>query len=144
MRRCRRTPVRIDERLVRFARAHLRSPAQRAVYTALAGAPTVPTTGTVIAERFHLEAHQVDVVLRQFEAAGIVEAAGRSPDGERLYRWQADMAYLYADNDDPVAAFVDPVCGMPVPIDSPHHDDGQWFCSLRCQTAWRVAARSAG
>lgn len=130
------------ERLARFARAHLRSPAQRAVYATLAGAPTRATTARAIAERFPVDARQVDVVLRQFEAAGIAEPAGRTADGQRRFRWRRTMAYLHTEDDPP--ALLDPVCGMPLPPDTAYQEGGHRFCSLRCHMAWRVAARSAG
>ncbi|HEV2071192.1 MAG TPA: hypothetical protein VGR26_15490 [Acidimicrobiales bacterium] len=130
-----------NERLARFARAHLRTPAQRAVYAALAGAPDAVTSARDIGEQFGVDAYAVDVALRQFQAAGIAEPGGRSPGGERLFRWAGSgMAYLRT-GEPPATHSIDPVCGMPVPDDTLYEESGHHFCSRRCQTTWRVLAR---
>jgi YHS domain-containing protein len=127
-----------------FARAHLRNPAERTAYLALAGTPDEVWSASAIARRSRADIHDVDVALRRFAAAGIAEATGASATGERLYRWHTTMAYLHAGDRGDSGA-VDPVCGMPVPADGPYTEttDGEdlRFCSLRCQMAWRAASR---
>lgn len=136
----------VDHRVAQFtqfARAHLRNRAARAAYLALAGTPDDAWSAETIARRSNVDPHPVDIALRQFAAAGIVEVAGRSPAGDRLYRWHPTMAYLHQA--DASGAGADPVCGMPVPATTPYTEttDGelQRFCSLRCQTTWRAASR---
>jgi hypothetical protein len=128
----------------KFARAHLRTPAQRAAYLALAGTPDEAWSAPAIAAQSNVDAHEVDITLRQFTAAGITEDAGHSSGGDQLYRWHPTMAYLH-QHDQPSLDAVDPVCGMPVPastqLTETTGDQVQRFCSIRCQAAWRTAAR---
>lgn len=142
-------PVVPSAQLRRFAATHLRSRPARAVYAIVAGGPDRPWSAAEVARHSALDVHEVDRVLRRFAAAGIVEAAAGGR-GWR-YRWAPGMAYLFDDSSPGVGpdAVVDPVCGMPVPVDSPHRRDGTdgvpvLFCSLVCLVRYDATTGRGG
>lgn len=116
----------------RFRAVHLHGPVERAVFAALTLAPSEYWTPPEIAEHLGADEHVVGAVLRQFAAAGIVDAdAGR-------YRARPRSAYLPERLTS--AAAIDPVCGMRVGADTPFVlTDGATtirFCSQRCLLVW--------
>jgi YHS domain-containing protein len=125
------------DRLRQFVHAHVRSRVQRAVYATLGGSPEVPLSAHEIAALAHADAYEVDVALRQYAMAGIVEVI-TSDLGPVTYRWRDEMRYLFEGVPTPGSEeFLDPVCGMPVDTDTGYLLDdspGQpiRFCSLRC------------
>ena len=124
-----------------LANAHLRNPAERAVFMVVAGAAHHWWTSVTAARAAHVGELDADRVLRRFAAAGIVDrSVGRT--GSR-YRYGAEMAYL--DDDDADRDLRDPVCGMSVPIGTIHTvvDDGLTvrFCSLPCLARWQRRQR---
>lgn len=128
-----------------FAAVHLRSDAERAVYSVVAGGLERVWSSAEVARHAALELHEADQVLRRFAAAGILES---SEDGRiRRFRWAPAMAYLFDAAPmvtDPDVA-LDPVCGMPVPVDSPHRrerpDGFVLFCSPVCVARYDAAQR---
>lgn len=118
----------------RFARRHLVTPEQRAVYLALVGQEAGCWSAGELAERTRLDPDETERVLEAFEAAGVVQTIS-APDGHR-FRWRSDLGYLFGDEgEDP--DLIDPVCGMPVLAESPFlADDPQHgrrrFCSAPC------------
>jgi len=121
----------------RFARRHLDTREERAVYLTLAGREAGSWSVRELAERNHLDPDDTERVLEAFEAAGVVEAID-APEGRR-YRWRSDMNYLFGENDPPGP--VDPVCGMPVLANSPYVADDTYrrprrFCSSLCRAAF--------
>lgn len=134
----------LPESLSRFARAHLRTPAQHAVYRTLATDPDACWSAAEIAAHTGLDQHDIDQTLRSFTAAGIVREV-TSPAGGRCYRWRTQLRYLL-DGTTPTDEFLDPVCGMPVDADTPHTGRDSTgalvrFCSLYCRAAYRTRSR---
>lgn len=128
--------------LAQFRRAHLPTDSERAVFGVLAGSLDRVWTVAAVARYARVSDHEADQALRRFGAAGILERVDE-PGHPRRYRWRREMAYLHEGTEP--AGRRDPVCGMPVPADSPHvaEDDGQEvaFCSLPCLVHWRVERR---
>lgn len=126
----------------RFRGAHLPTPAERAVFLVLSGSRDRVWTAAGVARDARVSDHEADQALRRFTAAGIIDRLDE-PGHPRRYRLRPEMAYLHDGGDPP--GRVDPVCGMPVPEDSPHvaEDDGEEiaFCSLPCLVRWRAAHR---
>lgn len=124
----------------RFARRHLRTREERAVYLTLVSQQAESWSAAEIAELKQLDARDIQRILRAYEVSGIVEAAG--PAKDRRYRWRSDMNYLFGGvNDSP--EWADPVCGMPVTDDSPYRADDLFrrprrFCSSLCLAAFRA------
>lgn len=134
------------EPLGRFARAHLRTPAQQAVYQTVASDPEATWSAAEIAAHTRLAHHDIGQVLRSFAAAGILRETA-SPGRDRRYRWRPELRYLL-DGSAPRAEFIDPVCGMPVDPDTPHTGrDASGalvrFCSPYCGAAYRGRRRRA-
>lgn len=123
----------------RFARVHLSTRTDRAVYLALVVEPGEWRSAPKIARATSLGREEVERVLANFEAAGLAERQ-QGPVGPR-YRWRSDMGYLFGDGVD--ARWVDPVCGMLVTEDTPYRavDDAgneQRFCTSLCRTSFRA------
>ena len=133
------TSDRRDTPFAQFTGAHLTSEIQQVVFRVLAGPQDRVWTATDVARDAHVSDHEADLVLRRFKAAGILERVDE-PGSPRRYRWRPQMAYLH-DGSEPPPGRHDPVCGMPVPTDSPHlaEYDGReiGFCSLSCLVLWR-------
>ena len=131
----------VSDAFLQFARAHLLTAADRAVYPVLAADRARAWTAGEVAAQAGVSHHEADQALRRFAAAGIVTHS-RSPGAPHRYQWTAAMAYLFGL--ETTVQFVDPVCGMPVPEDSPHvvHDGDRdvRFCSLPCLVRWRSGA----
>lgn len=124
----------------RFARAHLSTRAERAVYLALVGASHGSRTADELAAASVLDRDEVVRVLDRFEKSGIAERDA-GPDGPR-YLWRADMDYLF-ESRDASAGWIDPVCAMPVTLDTPHRATDnlggeQRFCSSLCLAEFRA------
>ena len=122
----------------RFARRHLDTREERAVYLSLVGQEASSWSARELAERNHGDPADTERVLEEFEAAGVVEAID-SPEGRR-YLWRSDMNYLFGEGGDN-PGWVDPVCGMPVLADSPYVADDPYhrprrFCSSLCRGAF--------
>lgn len=130
--------------LARFARAHLRTRAQRAVYQTVGSNPESWWRAAEIAAHKDLDHAEIDQALRSFAAAGILHERTH-PSGGRIYRWHDELRYLF-QRTSPPADLIDPVCGMPVDTDSPHtgHDATGvvvHFCSTWCRAAHRARLR---
>lgn len=122
----------------RFARRHLETREERAVYLTLVGQETDSWSARELAERNHLDPDETERVLEAFEAAGVVDAI-HAPEGCR-YRWRSDMNYLFGEEGES-PEWVDPVCGMPVLANSPYvaddpHRRPRRFCSSLCLAAF--------
>lgn len=118
-----------------FAAAHLPDRTARAVYVVAASGRRHWWTATDVARAAHVDAHRADLVLRRLSAAGVLER--EAADRPARYRWRPEMDYLVNGGQQPVEGELDPVCGMPVPPDSPHvlagPDGAVWrFCALPC------------
>lgn len=126
-----------------FSGAHLPTDVERAVFWVLAGSFDRVWTVAGVARDAEVSDHEADQALRRFSAAGILELVDE-PGHPRRYRWRSEMAYLH-DGSEPQGR-CDPVCGMPVPADSPHvaEADGPKvvFCSLPCLVLWRSQHRA--
>ena len=124
-----------------LAQAHLRTPAERAVFAVVASAHRWWTTASA-ARAAKVGGLDADQALRRFAAAGIVDQ--ESGTAGRRYRYRAAMGYLHADTDIDEEVR-DPVCGMPVAADTPHvaddHGRAVRFCSVSCLTRWQRAQR---
>lgn len=134
---------RVSESLARFARTHLRTPAQRAVYRTVGARPDAWWSATEIADHTGTSVLEVDQVLRGFAAAGILH--DRAGPAGRRYSWHRDLRYVF-DGTSPTGELIDPICGMPVAADSPHvghATDGAAlrFCSQGCLAAHRRRSR---
>ena len=131
-----------SDAFVRFAKVHLPTNAERAIYPVLAGAPDHDWTPGEVAAAAKVSHHEADQALRRFASAGIVDHSHLRGQGHR-YRWHPDMRYLRQDAVSSSA--VDPVCGMPVPPETPHSAlDGDTeirFCSLPCLVRWKSDRR---
>ena len=122
----------------RFARVHLSTRAERAVYLALVGDHQQVLSAAEISLSNGLLEREIERVLERFQAAGIVEGVGAS--GSRRFRWRSDMDYLFGSSGE-ASGWVDPVCGMPVWDGSPHLANDtfgrpQRFCSSLCLAAF--------
>lgn len=122
-----------DDVLARFARRHLATREERAVSLTLSGERTELWSAPVIAERRHIDADEIELVLAAFAEAGIAESAD-TPQGRR-YRWRSEMDYLFGEIGS--TREWDPVCGMPVPGNSRYvaedvHRRTRRFCSSLC------------
>lgn len=122
----------------RFARRHLDTREERAVYLTLVGQEADSWSARELAERNHLDLDETERVLEAFRAAGVVDAID-APKGRR-YRWRSDMNYLFGEQGDS-PGWVDPVCGMPVLANSPYAADDTYgrprrFCSALCLAAF--------
>lgn len=123
----------------RFARLHLRTRAERAVYLILVCDRTKAWSPEEIARLKDIEEAETERALLGFASAGIVEVE----EGEPVrYRWSADMDYLFGDTGSGFER-LDPVCGMRVAAESPYSvkdDEGAsvWFCSSLCRS-WFIA-----
>ncbi len=118
----------------RFARRHLATREERAVCRTLVGERTDPWSASEIAERNRLDPDEIGRILEAFDAAGISETVD-TPQGRR-HRWRSEMNYLFGGVMDP-RGWIDPVCGMPVPGNSPYvaedvHRQTRRFCSSLC------------
>jgi len=125
----------------RFARRHLGTRVERAVYLTLVDQEAESWSARELAERNHLDLDETEGVLEAFEAAGVV-GAGDAPGGRR-YRWRSDMNYLFG-REDVSPGWIDPVCGMPVLADSPYAAEDadripRRFCSSLCLAAFLAA-----
>lgn len=124
----------------RFARRHLRTREERAVYFTLVSQEAKSWSAAEIAELKRFDERDIERVFKAYEAAGIVEAADAAKG--RRYRWRSDMNYLFGDvSDSP--DWVDPVCGMPVTEDSPYRAKDLFrrsrrFCSPLCLAVFRA------
>lgn len=121
----------------RFARVHLSTLAERAVYLVLVGDQASAWSAEEIARLKNVEEAAIDRALAGFASAGIVEVEEDKP---ARYRWSADMDDLF-DQGDGGAERIDPVCGMRVAADSPysardHVGANVWFCSSLCRAAF--------
>lgn len=122
----------------RFARRHLGTREEQAVYLTLVAQEAESWSARELAERNHLDRDLIGHVLEGFEAAGVVDGID-APYGRR-YRWRSDMNYLFGERDGS-PEWVDPVCGMPVLADSPYVADDPYrrprrFCSSLCRGAF--------
>ena len=122
----------------RFARRHLDTREERAVYLTLVGQEAESWSARELAERNQLDPDETERVLEAFEAAGVVDAIDAPED--RRYRWRSDMNYLFGDGDGS-PEWVDPVCGMPVLPDTPYvaydaYRRPRRFCSSLCRGAF--------
>lgn len=127
----------------RFAKAHLRTHTQRAVYFTLVAQIADSWSAAEIATLKHLDAGSVEAVLDHYVAAGVVDLL-QTEAGNR-YRWRSDMAYLVED-EARVATTLDPVCGMTVTAGTPYwlaEASGElWlFCSELCLATFRAKPR---
>ena len=123
-----------------FAHRHLGGREERAVYLTFVAQEADSWSVDEIAERNQLPLDQVERVLEEFHAAGIVEPI--EVTGQRRYRWRSDMNYVFGARE-PSAEWIDPVCGMPVLAQSPHVAEDVYgrprrFCSSLCLTAFRA------
>jgi YHS domain-containing protein len=134
---------RADSLFSQFATAHLLTDAERAVFEVLADSLQRVWTAGGVAREAGVSDHEADRALRRFNVAGIVERLDDSCRPRR-YRWRPEMGYLHHTSEP--SGRRDPVCGMPVPADSPHivvHDGQEVvFCSLRCLVRWRSEHRA--
>ena len=130
----------------RFARRHLDTREERAVYLTLAGREGGSWSVRELAQRNHLDPDDTERVLEAFEAAGVVDAID-APEGRR-YRWRSDMNYLFGENDPPGP--VDPSAACPcsrTARTSPMtHTAGRGGSAPRSAEprSWHRRARSAG
>ena len=125
----------------RFARAHLRTRTERAVYFTLVAQLASSWSACELARLKDLDVPTVQAVLDRYAAADIVEVADLSTG--RRYRWRADMTYLFGATLS-APELVDPVCGMTVDEWTPYcFRDAfgrRWvFCSSVCMTTFRSA-----
>lgn len=121
----------------RFARVHLSSPAERAVYLVLVCDRTKDWSAEDIARLKDVDVTAVERALIGFASAGMVETEDGRPE---RYRLSAAMDYLFGGSESGVER-IDPVCGMRVADNSPYFDkDTQganvWFCSSLCRAAF--------
>lgn len=136
------TGTRNRDAFLRFAKVHLATNAERAIYPVLGGAPDRDWTAGEVAAAARVSHHEADQALRRFAAANIVDHTHVRGQGHR-YRWHPDMGYLHQGGE--VGPAIDPVCGMPVPAGAPHTArDGETdvsFCSLPCLVRWTSGQR---
>lgn len=130
-------PLEHQEAWGRFARRHLSTREDRAVFHTLTDERTRAWSAREIAARERSDLDAIAEALVRFDDAGIVESAPTSTG--RRYRWRPEMNYLF-DELGRGAAW-DPVCGMPVPANSPHvaedlHRRTTRFCSSLCRAGF--------
>jgi len=131
----------LPEALARFARGHLHSEAEYAVYRTVGGDRAEGWTADEIATHADVDVGDVHRALRRFAAARIlVEEAGHG--GRQRYRWRSELSYLFDGTSPP--GLVDPVCGMPVEAGSPHAATDTTGAAVRFCSAWCRAAFRAG
>lgn len=122
----------------RFARVHLSTPAERAVYLTLVGGAQESWSAGEIARSRHLDEGEAQGVLIRFIQAGIAEPVAHGAGSPR-YRWRADMDYLFGGPLEGIDS-IDPVCGMPLVTDSPLAATWEGrafrFCSSLCRAAF--------
>lgn len=128
----------LDDARARFARRHLATREERAVYRTLISDRTEAWSASEIAERHHSDRDVIARILETFDAAGISEPVD-GPEGHR-HRWRSEMDYLVGGVGDRHEQ-VDPVCGMPVSDSSPYvaydvHGRTTRFCSPLCLAAF--------
>lgn len=121
----------------RFARVHLSTRAERAVYLVLVCDRTRAWSAEEIARLKDVEQAAVERALAGFASAGIVEIADGTP---ARHRWRAEMDYLFGEREGE-AERVDPVCSMRVAADSAYfvkdyEGANVWFCSSLCRAAF--------
>lgn len=116
----------------RFAAVHLSASLEAAVYETLAGAPSLDWTRTELAAHLRADVALVHAVLRQFAAAGIVDALPASSDA----RYRCRPISLFLGDRPTCDAVHDPVCGMwvtrPTPFTLDTDGGTEHFCSQRC------------
>jgi YHS domain-containing protein len=128
--------------LLPFARSHLRSPAERAVWSVVAGSADWWWSVKAVARSARVSDHAAGRCLHRFAAAGIVDER-HTPGTPREFRWASEMHYLVDDRSEDGLELGrrDPVCGMPVRSSSSYRaevdGDEAWFCSLPCLVRWR-------
>lgn len=129
----------IDKRDVidRFARTHLSTEAELAVYLALDHHRPFLSANEVAAIT-GIPMGEIEPVLRSFAAAGILNEVWL--DDSAVYRRRAEIDYL-AEDPDVLPSEIDPVCGMLPSADAPYVErdsDGseRRFCSARCRAAF--------
>lgn len=130
----------------RFAQAHLRTPAERAVYFTLVAQLAQSWSAVEIADLRGLDLGTVEAVLDRYADAGVV-AVVDSAIGLR-YRWCSDMSYLSRAGSGGFT-MIDPVCGMTTDGETPHRlEDGsgalRLFCSSLCLATFRASPQSYG
>lgn len=124
----------------RFAQAHLRTRAERAVYFTLVAQLAESWSAAEIADLKDVDVWRVAVVLDGYADAGVVDVV-ESAIGLR-FRWRSDMSYLFSAGSSGIT-MIDPVCGMTTHGATPHRvDDGvgtlRLFCSSLCLAAFRA------
>ncbi len=136
----------LPDALARFARGHLHSEAELAVYRTVGSDRATGWSAEEIATQSDLELGDVDRALRRFAAARIVvvETAATGQGERRTYRWRSELSYLFEGTSPPGP--VDPVCGMPVEPGSPHTATDATgatvhFCSAWCRATFRTGIR---
>ena len=126
-----------SRRITKFIEAHVHTPAHRSIFRTLATSAHQVWTVEALAEWTKVEPYDVDVVMREFAAAGIAESVGDS--SMKRFRWAGEMDYLYeASARIEASVAFDPVCGMPVAHEA--EDDGRVApvraslgCPFRCR-----------
>lgn len=130
----------------RFARMHLRTPTERAVYFTLVAQLAESWTAAEIATLKDVDVRTVEAVLDGYADAGVVD--GVDSNGGLRYRWRSDMSYLFNAGSSGIT-MIDPVCGMTTDGATPHRvSDGsgtlRLFCSSLCLAAFRADPPSYG
>lgn len=130
----------------RFARMHLRTPAERAVYFTLVAQLAESWSAAEIATLKDVDVRTVEAVLDGYADAGVVD--GVDSNGGLRYRWRSDMSYLFNAGSSGIT-MIDPVCGMTTDGATPHRvSDGsgtlRLFCSSLCLAAFRADPPSYG
>jgi hypothetical protein len=124
--------------LQRFARTHLSSAAELAVYVTLDHRRPRFLSADAVAALTAMPRDDIEPVLRSFASAGILREARLGATA--MYRRRAETDYL-AEDPDVSAADVDPVCGMLAPSGALYLErdaDGaqRRFCSALCRAAF--------
>ena len=130
----------------RFAKVHLRTRAERAVYFTLVAQLAESWSAVEIASLKGLDVQTVEAVLGRYADAGVVAVVDSGID--LRYRWCSDMRYLFGAGSSGVT-MIDPVCGMMTAGETPHWlDDGsgtRWlFCSSTCLATFRANPQRHG
>lgn len=130
----------------RFARAHLQTRVERAVYFTLVAQLAPSWSAPEIARLKDLDPCCVEAVLDRYAAGGIVEVTD-APAGRR-YQWRSDMSYLFGAGPS-APELLDPVCGMTVDKQTPFRIDDPlgrlWvFCSAICLSTFQNAPHALG
>lgn len=129
----------------RFAQAHLRTRAERAVYFTLVAQLADSWSAVEIASLKELDVGTVEAVLDRYADAGVVGVVDTTT-GLR-YRWRSDMSYLFGASS--AVTMIDPVCGMTIPDGTPHWLQDGWgtlwfFCCSTCLATFRAKSSSFG